>query len=530
MIENNENELSKKQEFLRIEIMDKGFDTELFTENMTKEKGENALELENWTFEELKQFVEKFQKENQILIEQNKNDVDINKIDNNIKNEENNNNNNNIDDKKVLINPIKQENKEGFDITTLPGPPTAGEAFQKMINFKSSPEKRNIKEIINELLTPLNLDNIIDDSDEDPDPNSPFDKYSEVVHCKAFEESALQKNEELKITVKNPKLIKTGLLTSYNQYTIETDSMNFSTERKLIDFDWLYKKLTELYPGKIIGSLPPNYIGLKGSSDKKVTYLNLYINSLAGSKFIRSTEIFYDFLSLPQQEFNKKKTDYYDKLKTPETLNNFFTIDGTLKLKLSKKRISKIENLNEEIKKRSNIFDKVFNCLNTISNNYDSLIKNLNDLSTHFKNLRETYKFNGKISKGFDLFKDISLNYSNGFIIERDFIRNELKFFFQYMKKEIEDSIFRFEEFKSTKDSYLAMFNKVNRMNLMFQSTEKETEQMKDLKTLLAFRTESLIEEFESIIERHQMRLAKEIIKTLKNRDEFVKNLLLIYI
>lgn len=525
MIENSENELSKKQEYLRIEIMEKGFDTELFTENMQKEKGENALELENWTFEELKQFVEKFQKENQI--EQNKNDEDINKIDNTNKEE---NNNNNIDDKKVLINPIKQENKEGFDITTLPGPPTAGEAFQKMINLKSSQEKRNIKETINSLLIPLNLDNIIDDSDEEPDPNSPYNKYSEIVHCKTFEESALQKNEDLKIIVKNPKLIKTGLLTSYNQYTIETKSMNFSTERKLADFDWLYKKLTEFYPGKIIGSLPPNYIGLKGSSDKKVTYLNLYINSLAGSKFIRSTEIFYDFLSLPQQEFNKKKSDYYDKLKTPETLNNFFSIDGTIKLKLSKKRIDKIENLNEEIKKRSNLFDKVFNCLNTISNNYDSLVKNLNDLSIHFKNLKETYKFNGKISEGFELMKEISLNYSNGFVIERDFIRNELKFFFQYMKKEIEDSIFRFEEFKSTKDSYLAMFNKVNRMNLMFQPTEKETEQLKDLKTLLAFRTESLIVEFESIIERHQMRLAKEIVKIMKNRDEFIKNLMLIYI
>jgi hypothetical protein len=68
----------------------------------------------------------------------------------------------------------------------------------------------------------------------------------------------------------------------------------------------------------------------------------LYINSLAGSKFIRSSEIFYDFLSLLQQEFNKKKNDYFDKLKTP------------------------VENLNEEIKKRSNLFDKVFNCLNLI--------------------------------------------------------------------------------------------------------------------------------------------------------------------
>ena len=36
MIENSENELSKKQEYLRIEIMEKGFDTELFTENMQK--------------------------------------------------------------------------------------------------------------------------------------------------------------------------------------------------------------------------------------------------------------------------------------------------------------------------------------------------------------------------------------------------------------------------------------------------------------------------------------------------------------
>jgi uncharacterized phage infection (PIP) family protein YhgE len=230
---------------------------------------------------------------------------------------------------------------------------------------------------------------------------------------------------------------------------------------------------------------------------------------------------------LPQQEFNKKKTDVYDKLKTPDTLNNFYTMDGILKLKLSKKRISKIENLNEEIKKRANAIDKVFNCLNTISNNFDTLIKNLNDLSSHFKNLKETYKFNGTISKGFELFKEFALNWSNGFVLHRDYIRNDLKFFFQYMKKEIEDSIFKFEEFKSTKESYLNMFNKVNRLTLMYQSTEKESEQLKDLKTLLAFRTESLIVEFETLIERHQVRLANQIKTSLKNREEFVKNCML---
>ena len=40
-----------------------------------------------------------------------------------------------------------------------------------MINLKSQ-EKKNIKETINNLLIPLNLDNIIDDSDEEPIPHS----------------------------------------------------------------------------------------------------------------------------------------------------------------------------------------------------------------------------------------------------------------------------------------------------------------------------------------------------------------------
>ncbi len=81
---------------------------------------------------------------------------------------------------------------------------------------RKTKHKRNNKQPINS----LNLDNIIDDSDEEPDPSSPYNKYSEIVHCKT-KNSALQKNENLKIIVKNPKLIKTGLLTSYNQYTIE---------------------------------------------------------------------------------------------------------------------------------------------------------------------------------------------------------------------------------------------------------------------------------------------------------------------
>lgn len=54
-----QNELEKKQQFLREEIMNKNYDVEEFSEFMSKFK-ENGLDLVNWTFNELKDAVELF--------------------------------------------------------------------------------------------------------------------------------------------------------------------------------------------------------------------------------------------------------------------------------------------------------------------------------------------------------------------------------------------------------------------------------------------------------------------------------------
>ena len=95
-MENNTTEI--KQNYLRNEILDAGYDGDDFSEYIDSNYNEKGLNVENWTFEELKDCVEKYKKS-----KENK-ELNNNNNENNIK-EENNMNfkeNNSEENKKNL--------------------------------------------------------------------------------------------------------------------------------------------------------------------------------------------------------------------------------------------------------------------------------------------------------------------------------------------------------------------------------------------------------------------------------------------
>ena len=177
---------------------------------------------------------------------------------------------------------------------------------------------------------------------EDRDYNSPFDQKFLNIIGKKLEPNDLTKNENLIIEVSNPVVIKTGVFSrSYVQYTIRSKDLSTKVERKLSDFEWLYNKLSFLYPKRILSVLPPSHMNLKDDSDKKVAYLYLFINSLSSNIFIRSTPIFKDFISLSQNDFNAKKATIYDKIERPKKINDEYTLTGEFNIEISKKKILK---------------------------------------------------------------------------------------------------------------------------------------------------------------------------------------------
>ena len=94
----NDNDVKEKQEFLRIHILEKGYDADEFMEFLETLKGEKGLKIENWSKNDLIQAVQQFTKMNENI--GNKNQINNNNIEkNNIKeeiNDEENIVNNNI--------------------------------------------------------------------------------------------------------------------------------------------------------------------------------------------------------------------------------------------------------------------------------------------------------------------------------------------------------------------------------------------------------------------------------------------------
>ena len=59
-------DIETKQDYLRSQILDKGYNEEKFSEYLTEIAGDKGLDLENWTLEELSQVVYTFQSNNEI--------------------------------------------------------------------------------------------------------------------------------------------------------------------------------------------------------------------------------------------------------------------------------------------------------------------------------------------------------------------------------------------------------------------------------------------------------------------------------
>ena len=96
-----EDELEKKQTFLRANILEKGYDAEEFMNFLQTKNGEFGLDLNNWNISELKiavqEFISSLEKDNLLLNPQNINkEEEVNKNlnndnNNNLENDENNN-------------------------------------------------------------------------------------------------------------------------------------------------------------------------------------------------------------------------------------------------------------------------------------------------------------------------------------------------------------------------------------------------------------------------------------------------------
>ena len=480
-----EEDLHTKQQFLRREIIDEGYDPSDFNIYMCSIRQEENVDLDSWSLEQIKEVVisykeaiknKKIQEEEAEQLQENQenqetkqeeedifqnNQLNINNINNNI---ENNNNENNI--------------------------PTI------------SNEPRNT---IQALEAQLNKQD-----------NDPFEDYQKIAKCEKLEKNELTYREDLFITISEPVKINPGFFSSsYFQYAVKTYPLNYSVSRKLSDFSFLNQKLPLINPVKYIPALPNFTYGLKDDSKKKMLYLQNYMNLLIENRYFRSLPLVYDFLTLPQNDWNKKVKEKYSKIKEATGFDLMPNFEGKYIIRITKKDELKAKNIKNEINLRNEGLVNLNSQLDELLSSMDKVGICFKNVGLAFEDLEKKNKNNKVLNKGFENLSKLFKTWSNDYIAQKDFIRDEIKYFFKFINKEYNTFLKNFENYRLARDNYKKTFDKMKKKT----PTKEEISVLKDSKNYYAFELIHINDEYSQLEERLGKRLKKQFVRYYENKD-----------
>ena len=487
--------LEKKQSFLRTEILMNGYDAHEFSTFLSEYKGEEKVDLEYWTMEELSKAVESFKNSKILKVEEEQAEKD----NENEMEEEDNKDSNKKEDKKQKFKFLKN---------ILKRRQSSVDQSRKSLNYKleksdkDNGEKNKSKKDLIEVVENKNLENIRkicteqniieqDDipSDGDADNENEDDN---IIKCQKLDKNELTDKNELVVVISSPTTIKKNKFLKTIQYTIETNPVGFKATRNLNDFEYLYEKIHLINPKVFNPILPLEKKDFAGT----VYILNYYINTLIKSAYFRSLPIVYDFLTLSFEDWERTKIQKYDKIKELCPIKN------------SKIRIN--------INNRAEAFNKFNNAINELINMVEKMSTIILNLSESLCDLKNKHMDN-KISMNYLAHLEImTKEWGEGYITQKNYLNDYLKYIFKYMDKENNAFIKYYDNLKKDYDD---LKSKMDKMKKYTNLSEKDKKILKHITKESVLDKINIYEEYLTLNEIQGERLEKLLIKFGANKE-----------
>ena len=221
-----ENEQQEKQNFLRQNILEKGYDGDEFVQFLITKKGEGASDISNWSMNDLQEVVKEFVS--------------------------NHNNENNKEIEPQNNQPQSQSQTE---------PQTKSQAQPQ-----AQPQEQN-QDIVKDYVI-IESDSI-GNNENDKNQKNKISTHSlstndenfgivipEFIECQKSERNGLSDQKEIEILVTDPKIVSNGIFSKTTTFLITTNPVNLKVRRKHSDFVWLRERLTTIFNLNIIPRLP----------------------------------------------------------------------------------------------------------------------------------------------------------------------------------------------------------------------------------------------------------------------------------
>ena len=376
-----------KQNYLRENILDKGYDAEDFASFLKSKKGELGVKLGLWTLSELKLAVQEYILKNPL----------------NNKMQGNNNFQN------IFQNPLFQN----MNIPNMP----PGMNFPNMnMLFNNGLMNNNIDidpNLINNLQN-MNLNNINNENNFFNAQGEPIDIYgitqNETLVCLISDKNALSNYDNVKIEIALGEK-KTGSLfsKSYQTYEISVPLLNLKVIRRYSDFEWLRQTLVSMFTSSVIPPIPKkNKIGgdrfKEQFLEKRTRTLEKFLNLLLQDPNIKSSKILYDFISIEQDnQFNDAKKSY-NNYKPPQQLKDYQTVTGKIDIKVDEGNEIYYQNIKNQTELNQELLSKLNKQLKLLNNEMNMVVTRLAEVAKCCEEL-----FNHSVK--FEQSDDIKISY-----------------------------------------------------------------------------------------------------------------------
>ena len=389
-------EIQAKQTLLQTEIIEKNYDKTAFI-NFCLSKKENGDDLNNWTLDELTEIVHEFVK-SQTQTQTS------------------------LPEQIPTSTGPSDKQQEGQDIKK--------EDIEKMEKFNAE-ETKTFKE--------------------------------RVIECRKLEKTQLNDNK-LVITVKNPKEMEGGVFgKNYVLYDVLTDPFGWTVQRRFSDFDTLRKLITKHFPSFYVPPLPNKKMGNRRFDEdfiqKRMKFLNLFINSLVASESFKSSEILMAFLSYTDRGKFESKFKEYTTQQPSAYVEEYKTLDGKVTISHDEGNEKYFTNISKYFRLQGQILDRLNYSLKMFFNNMNQVIESLQDVQKNYEilhvlNTRVLMK--QTITKSYEELGCFFKNYRKILIKQNDMVKNHMKDFFKYINlegKAYTELIDRREELKAKYNS-----------------------------------------------------------------------------
>ena len=313
------------------------------------------------------------------------------------------------------------------------------------------------------------INNFFEENNKINDPNNNTNITREYqLNCRKIEKSPLN-DKKVTITIQNPKAVETSIFQpNYIIYEIITDVTQWIVERRYSDFDWLRQTLKKIHPGLYCPPLPQKKMGSRRFENdfvaKRMKYLNKFLNDIVESEIFKASEVLISFLSITNREQFEFKKKSFDSIKSPELIEEYYSLDG--KVKLLEDDYNEMYYTN--IQKYNNVQKQLLDRINYNLKNY---VTNINSACNNLEDVQRDFEFLSQLNRIIKMKEEITQTYEELFVFfknwkrimynQMDLVNNYIRYFFKYIS--MENSAFNelIQERLKKKEEYTKENNKL---------------------------------------------------------------------